>query len=57
MTRIVVLLALVGAATALGTVACGGNEKPPLTPDTEMKTPDLGDAGAPDPSAAPPPAK
>lgn len=57
MTRIVVLLALSCAAAALGTVACGGNEKPPLTPDTEVKSPDLGDAGASAPSDVPAPAK
>lgn len=55
MRRLVVLLAICGAAVGLGSVACGGNEKPPLTPDSEVKSPDLGDAGASAPSA--PPAK
>lgn len=58
MTRFVVLLAICVAAVGLGSVACGGNDKPPLTPDTEVK--DLGDAGASAPSApsaAPAPAK
>lgn len=60
MTRLVVLLAISATAVVFGTVACGGNDKPPLTPDSEVKTPDVGDAGpsAPSaPSAAPAPAK
>jgi hypothetical protein len=58
MTRFVVLLAICGAAVGLGigSVACGGGEKPPLTPDTEVK-PDLGDAGPSASSAMPTPAK
>jgi hypothetical protein len=58
MTRFVVLLAICGAAVGLGfgSVACGGGEKPPLTPDTEVK-PDLGDAGTSAPAAPTAPAK
>lgn len=52
MTRFVVLLAICAAALGLGSVGCGGGEKPPLTPDTEVK-PDLGDAGASAPAPSP----
>lgn len=34
MRRLVVLLALCAASGALALVACGGNDKPPLTPDS-----------------------
>ncbi len=57
MTRLAVLLAISAAAFAIGTAACGGNEKPPLTPDSEVKAPDTGDAGASAPSDMPAPKK
>lgn len=38
MRRLVVLLTISAAFGALGAVACGGSEKPPLTPDSETKT-------------------
>lgn len=56
MRRLVVLLSLVAGLGALGLLACGGgNDKPPLTPDTVEPThPDAAEAGAP---PATPPAK
>jgi hypothetical protein len=48
MTRFVVLLAIGVGAVALGTLACGGNDKPPLTPDsTDTPSLDATEAGAP----------
>jgi hypothetical protein len=44
----------------LGVVACGGNDKPPLTPDGVEATPETSDSGTPGtpststPTAAPP---
>lgn len=56
MRQLVVLFTLGGALAALGALACGpGDEKPPLTPDTEHPA-DLGEAGAPS-SPAPSPGK
>lgn len=47
MRRLLVLLTLAGGLGALfGVVACGGNDKPPLTPDLVEPPPDL-EAGAP----------
>lgn len=59
MKRLVVLLALSAGLGALGAVACGGSDKPPLTPDlVEPPTPDAPEAGAPAaPTATPAPAK
>jgi len=56
MRRLVVLLSFVTGLGALGLLACGGgNDKPPLTPDTvEPPHPDAAEAGAP---PATPPAK
>jgi len=55
MQRLVVLLAVCAASGALALVACGGGDKPPLTPDTvDTSVPtDSADAGP----ATPPPAK
>jgi hypothetical protein len=54
MRRLLVLLALSASAGFLGVLvlpACGGNDKPPLTPDSlETENPE---AGAPAPSATP----
>lgn len=50
MRRLLVLLAVgVGCAGfgVLGLGACGGNDKPPLTPDTVEPTLDTPEAGAP----------
>ena len=60
MRRLLVLLTLAVGLGAAGVVlvACGGNDKPPLTPDTAEPPADLQDAAAP-PTApgAPTPAK
>ncbi|CAN5842146.1 hypothetical protein BH11MYX4_BH11MYX4_04930 [soil metagenome] len=55
MRRLLVLLTLTVAASALGVVACGGNDKPPLTPDLVEPPADQLEAGA--PTAPPAPAK
>lgn len=57
MRRLLVLLTLAVGLGALGVglVACGGNDKPPLTPDTVEPLPDGTEAGA--PTTTPPPAK
>ena len=57
MRKVLVVLAIsaaFGLLTALGAVACGGPDKPPLTPDTDTPTPDGSDAAAPTSSATPP---
>ena len=55
MRRIVILVTFGAALAALGAMACGGNDKPPLTPDPEHTTAEpSSDASAP-PST--PPAK
>ena len=54
MRRLVVLLTLAVGLGVIGVVACGGNDKPPLTPDTVEPPPDGVEAGAP---TTPPPAK
>lgn len=49
MNRLVVVIATLALAGALGALACGnGGEKPPLTPDTEHSTmgDDAGGGGA-----------
>jgi hypothetical protein len=51
MRRLVVLLGLCAGLGALALVACGGNDKPPLMPDS-VDTSIPGDS----PDAAPPPA-
>lgn len=55
MQRLVVLLALCAASGALALVACGGGDKPPLTPDTvDTSVPtDTADAGPATPPAKP----
>jgi hypothetical protein len=56
MGRLFVLLTVVTAAGGLGAVgmvACGGENKPPLTPDLVEPPPDQLEAGA--PSTTPPP--
>lgn len=45
MNRLVIVIAATALAGALGTVACGGNDKPPLTPDSEHEHTGLEDAG------------
>jgi len=60
MRRLVVLLSLCAAVGALGVVACGGNDKPPLTPDTvdpASPTGEGADAGAPPATSASPTGK
>jgi hypothetical protein len=53
MRKLVVLVTFGAALAALGAFACGpGEEKPPLTPDTEHPT-EVAEAGAP----STPPAK
>ena len=54
MRRLVVLLSFAAGLGALGLLACGGgNDKPPLTPDTvEPANPEAAEAGA--PPATPP---
>jgi len=51
MRRLLVLLMLTVAASTLGVLACGGNDKPPLTPDLVEPPPDQAEAGAPTPPA------
>jgi hypothetical protein len=53
MRRVIVLLALAIGLGALGAMACGGPDKPPLTPDGDNPLPPEAEAGAP----TPPPAK
>lgn len=57
MRRLLALLTLAVAlgAAGLGVVACGGNDKPPLTPDLVEPPTDPVEAGA--PPSTPPPAK
>ncbi len=60
MKRLVVLLAISAAALGALGVACGGPDKPPLTPDDGNPLPPdtTADAGAtPAPSATPAPPK
>jgi hypothetical protein len=53
-----VAVAGAGLVGALALGACGGgNDKPPLTPDTIEPPTDLQDAAAPPTAPAPPPAK
>jgi uncharacterized spore protein YtfJ len=57
MRRPVVVLSIVigAAALSVGFVAgCGGNDKPPLTPDMAEPLPDGADAGASSTPPAPP---
>ena len=49
------MLTLAVGLGAIGLAACGGNDKPPLTPDTVEPPTDLQDAAA--PPTAPAPAK
>ena len=53
MRRLLVLLSMLALASLGTVVACGGNEKPPLTPDTVEPMPEGVEAGAPAHSAAP----
>jgi hypothetical protein len=61
MRRLLVLLslsALIGGAGVLGVTACGGNDKPPLTPDSLEPTgenPEAGTAAPPSTGTATPP--
>ena len=63
MRRLLVLFTLaagLASFSVLGLVACGGNDKPPLTPDGVEPTPETAEAGAPATSSTPsatPPAK
>ena len=67
MRRLVVLFTLFAlgaaavAASGLGVIACGGNDKPPLTPDSAdpmaMDGADGGAAPGPGPAPTAPPAK
>jgi hypothetical protein len=52
MKRLVVLLASSAALGALA-IACGGSDKPPLTPDTVEPLPEVAEAGAPTTPATP----
>jgi hypothetical protein len=60
MRRLLVLVSFGAALASLGAIACGGgNDKPPLTPDTEhpMEAPEAGAPSEPAPtdtSATPP---
>ncbi len=54
MTRLLVVLAISVAFVAAFAMACGGPDKPPLTPDTDTPTPDGADASAPPPSSPAP---
>ncbi len=53
MTRLLVVLAVSVAFGAAFAMACGGPDKPPLTPDTDTPT-DAVDASAPPSSSAAP---
>jgi len=55
MTRLIVVLAIGAAVGALGATACGGGDKPPLTPDgAEQLPPEAApEAGAPSTPSAP----
>ncbi|MDB4937126.1 MAG: hypothetical protein JWP87_4098 [Labilithrix sp.] len=56
MRRLLVLLSFVGGVAGVGTLgitACGGNDKPPLTPDSLEPSGENAEAGAPAPSGAP----
>lgn len=55
--RFVVPLAFVVLGAALGIVACGGNDKPPLTPDNLEPTTESPEAGATPAATGTPPAK
>lgn len=66
MRRLFALLSFLSLCAGLTVVACGGGEKPPLTPDGVEPMPmDLADAGpaptgphqSPPPTTQPPPAK
>jgi hypothetical protein len=54
MRRLLVLFTLAAGLAAFGVVACGGNDKPPLTPDGIEPTLEASEAGA--PATPPPPA-
>ena len=57
MTRLVVWFALGVGLAAIGAAACGGNDKPPLTPDlVEPPTDDAGPPSTPSPPSTKPPA-
>ena len=49
-------VAFVVLAASLGVVACGGNDKPPLTPDN-LEPADNAEAGAPTTPTTPTPSK
>ncbi len=53
MRRLLVVLAISAGLGALGAMACGGPDKPPLTPDTETPNPDALEAGPAPTSSAP----
>lgn len=51
------VVALGAVFAALGAIACGGNDKPPLTPDAEhpaMEAPDAGEAHEAEPAGESP---
>jgi len=50
-------VAFVVLAASLGVVACGGNDKPPLTPDNLEPGGESAEAGAPATPTTPAPAK
>lgn len=53
MKRLFVLLAICVGLGAAFAVACGGNDKPPLTPDGENQLPpEANEAGAPPPASS-----
>ena len=57
MRRLLVLLSVFSLAlglSALGLTACGGNDKPPLTPDSVEPGLEGAEAGAVGPTTAPP---
>ena len=54
MRRLFVVVAISAALFAFAAFACGGPDKPPLTPDTEVPNPDALEGGAaPTPSSTP----
>ncbi|HEY8079258.1 MAG TPA: hypothetical protein VIF62_34235 [Labilithrix sp.] len=53
MTRLLTVLAISVALGAAFAVACGGPDKPPLTPDTDTPTDGADASAAPTSSAAP----
>ena len=58
MRRLVALLTIAAAAGALAMACGGGNEKPPMTPDSEHTTPEglegMAEGGAPESSTPAP---